>query len=112
MSMPSMNFNRRGFNNLRQKNWVLHMMKHTLFVSNKHIIRRIMIFLHNNLVLVSNIIMWEESFQDPLALRPTYLIFREKIRCDAISLVYLTLGFRVVLFSSEVDEVSETDTLF
>ena len=69
-----------------------------------------MIFLHNELVLVRNIIMWEEMFQDPLALRPTYLISGKK--SDEISLVYMTLGFRVVLFSSEVDEVSETDTLF
>ena len=31
---------------------------------------------------------------------------------DAISLVSLALGVRVVLFSSEGDEISETDTLF
>ena len=89
---------------------MLRIVNQTSFVSNKHIIRRIMHFLYNNFVLVSNILRCEENFQYPLALRPTYLISGQKPY--AISLVSLELGVRVVLFSSGGDEVSETDNLF
>ena len=74
------------------------------------IILRITHFLHNKIVLVCNILMWEEICKDPLALCPTYLIFRKKL--DAISLVSLALGVRVVLFYSDWDEVSSTEILF
>ena len=65
--------------------------------------------LHNNFVIVCNILMWKEVFQDTLVLRPTYPIFREKL--DTISLLDLELGVMIVLFSSEGYEVSLTDTL-
>ena len=76
-------------------------MNQKLFVSNKHIMRIIMHFLHNNFVPIFNIIMWEEICQYPLSLRPTYHIFRENP--DAISLVSLALGVMVVMLSSEGD---------
>ena len=77
--------------------WVLHILSQTSFVSNKHIIRRIMHFLYNNFVLVSNILRCEENFQYPLALLTTHLISGQNP--DVVSLVSLALGVGVVLFS-------------
>ena len=78
--------------------WVLKITNQTIFVSTKYIISRIMKLLHNNFVIVCNILMWKEVFQDPLVLRPTYPIFREKT--DTISLLDMALGVMFVLFSS------------
>ena len=69
----------------------------------------IMNLLHINFFLVCNIIMWEEICQYYLVMRYACLIFRSKLSSNF--LVVMTLGVRVVLFSSEGAEVSETEYL-
>ena len=84
-------------------------MIQTLFVKNKQTIVVSMHVLNINFALVFNIILWEETRQDYLVLRPACIIWRSN--SDVIYLVVLTLGSRVVLFSSEVDVVSKNNPL-
>ena len=104
-----MDFKRRYFKENAVEYWAFCIMDQTLFVRNKHIIIRMLHFLHRNFVLICYVIMWEEIFQYPLVLYHTYLLLGSEP--DAISLVVLTLGIRVVLFYSEVAKVLETDPL-
>ena len=73
---------RRGFWEPDVAYWKLFIMNQTLFTRNKEIIIIIMHSLHNNFVMVYNILLWEETFQSALNLCPTYILFRSKIRCN------------------------------
>ena len=77
VSMSATDLKIRVFKNLQWNigNWKLW----TLFVRKK-IISIMMHFLHRNVFLIFNILLWEEIFQDPLALRPTCLLWRSRLR--------------------------------
>ena len=82
LSVPSMDFNIWGFKEPVVGYCSLHTLNQTLFFSNNHIISRIVHFFHNNFFLVFNLLLWGEICQAPLNMRPTYLLFRSKIKCN------------------------------
>ena len=79
--------------------WAFHIMIQKLFVSNKHIIIRIIKFLH--IIFLFNIILFcgKKSVKFLWFCVPHAIFVGQT--SDAIYLVFLTLGVRVVLFSSE-----------
>ena len=82
----------------------------TIFVRNKHIIIRIIHSLNSNFFLVCNLlIFWEYSVKIFWFCVPRALLAGQK--SDKIYLVVLTIGVRVVLFYSEVSDLSATDYL-
>ena len=65
---------------LRTYSGILGIENYGHSLSGKKIISIMMHFLHRNVFRIFNILLWEENFQDPLALRPTCLLWRSRLR--------------------------------
>ena len=87
----------------------LHIMNQKLFFGDKHVISRIMYFFTTTLLLYV-ILLCGKKFVNILWLCVPRTLFSGQ-KSDAISIVVLTLGVRVVPFPSKVDEDSATNPL-
>ena len=84
-------------------------MNQTIFVRNKHIISRMMYFFHNKFYVLCDILLWEEFFKILWLCFPR--TFSSGQNSDAVSIIFLIMGVRGVMFYSEGAEVSATDPL-